>query len=81
MSSLKEYIHKNLAQKILEYRLELGLTQEQFAAELYKNPKFIGHLERNERRMSLDSIIELMEYLKIQPYELFLFKEPFKWEE
>lgn len=79
MSSFEEYFYKNIAKQVRKYRLEKGLTQEQLSEILSKNLKYIGHVERCERKISNKMIIELLKILKVQPNEFYSFDEPYTW--
>ena len=79
MSSFESFFDKNIAQKIKYYRLSLGITQEKFSELLGKNDKYIGHIERGERKISKNMIVEIIEFLKIQPAEFFDFSEQYKY--
>ena len=50
MSSFEDYYYKNIAEQIRKYRLKNGLTQEELSDMLSKNLKYIGHIERCERK-------------------------------
>lgn len=52
MSSFEDYYYKNIAEQIRKYRLKNGLTQEELSDMLSKNLKYIGHIERCERKIS-----------------------------
>ncbi len=79
MSSFEEYFYKNIAKQVRKYRLEKGYTQEQLSEILCKNLKYIGHIERCERKISNKMIIELLNILKIQTKEFYSFDEPYTW--
>lgn len=77
MSSFKSYIYENLGEKIRFYRLKSGLTQEQLAEVLGKGSKYIGHIERKERYISLKMLIKLLELWNLQPEEFFHFERKY----
>lgn len=79
MSSFEDYYYKNIAEQIRKYRLKNGLTQEELSDMLSKNLKYIGHIERCERKISNTVIIKLLETLKIQPSEFYSFLQPYDW--
>lgn len=79
MSSFEDYFHKNIAKQIRKYRTIKGLTQEQLSELLNKNTKYIGHVERCERKISNKILVRLMDLLKIQPAEFYSFEENYKW--
>ena len=64
MSTEKE-IYIKLGQNIKKYRLEKKLSQERLSELLDTNSKFIGHVERVERFISLKKLIELSEILDV----------------
>ena len=78
MSSFSDY-YKNIACKIRKYRTELGYTQEQLSEILGKNLKYIGHIERCERKISTTKLIELIDFFKVQPVDFYSFDEKFNW--
>lgn len=75
----EEYFYKNIALQIRKYRIERGLTQEQLSEMLSKNLKYIGHIERCERKISNTVLIEFMKLMQIQPSEFYVFETPYKW--
>ena len=79
MSSFEDYFYKNLAKQVRKYRLERGYTQEKLSEILSKNLKYIGHIERCERKISNTMLIKLLEILKVQPVEFYSFNEQYKW--
>lgn len=79
MSSFEEYFYKNIALQIRKYRIQKGFTQEQLSEMLSKNLKYIGHVERCERKISNTVIIKLLELLQIQPSEFYAFETPYEW--
>lgn len=80
MLSFEDYFYKNIAIQVRKYRLERGYTQEQLSEMLSKNSKYIGHIERCERKISNTMLIKLLEILKVQPVEFYTFYEPYKWD-
>lgn len=80
MSSFEDYYYKNIAEQIRKYRLKNALTQEELSDMLSKNLKYIGHIERCERKISNTVIIKLLETLKIQPSEFYSFLQPYDWQ-
>lgn len=79
MLNFEEYFYKNIALQIRKYRIERGLTQEQLSAMLNKNEKYIGHIERCERKISNTVIIQLLYLWKLQPHEFYNFSELYNW--
>ena len=79
MSSFEEYYYINIGKKIRHYRLKFNYTQEELSQILGLNEKYIGHVERFERRISNKTLTLLMNILKIQPSEFFDFEEKYKF--
>ncbi len=79
MSSFEDYVYRNIAKQVKKYRLAHGYTQEQLSEMLSKNLKYIGHIERCERKISNTVIIKLLDILKIQLSEFYSFDELYKW--
>lgn len=65
MSSLQEETYRTIGKNVRKYRLENNISQEKLSEILDTNSKFIGHVERFERFISLKKIIELAEYFNI----------------
>ena len=74
MCSEKE-VYQKLGQNIKKYRLEKGLSQESLSELLGVNSKFIGHVERVERFISLKKLIQLTKILDIKLSEIFDFND------
>ena len=79
MSSFEEYYYTNIALQIRKYRIKSGLTQEALSEMLSKNLKYLGHIERCERKISHKILIKLLDIWEIQPNEFFAFKDDYKW--
>lgn len=65
MSSLQEETYKTIGKNVRKYRLANNISQEKLSEILNTNSKFIGHVERFERYISLKKIIELAEYFNV----------------
>ena len=65
MSSIQEETYRTIGKNVKKYRLASNLSQENLSEILNANSKFIGHVERFERFISLKKIIELAEYFKV----------------
>lgn len=65
MSSLQEETYKTIGKNVRKYRLENNISQEKLSEILDANSKFIGHVERFERYISLKKIIELAEFFDV----------------
>lgn len=79
MSSFEEYFYYNISNKIRQYRIIFGYTQEQLSELLGKNLKYIGHIERQERKISQDALLQLMQIFKVQPTDFYNFDEKYIW--
>ena len=71
MSSLEEETYRIIAKNVKKLRLGANLSQEKLSAILEVNPKFIGHVERFERYISLKKLIEIAEYFNVPVKYLF----------
>jgi transcriptional regulator with XRE-family HTH domain len=63
---LARAVGKNLRR----YRIERGLSQEQFAEVLGFHRTYVGGLERGERNLSLRSVEELAAAVGVDPLSL-----------
>ncbi len=79
MSSFDKYFYKEIGIKIRKYRKEKGLTQEQLSEILGLNYKYIGHIERCERYVSVKVLIQIINYFQVQPSEFFSFNTQYIW--
>ncbi len=68
-------IYKKLGKNIRRYRLESNISQEKLSELLETNPKFIGHVERFERCISLKKLIQLSVILRVPLSKLFNFDD------
>lgn len=64
----------NLGKNIRKYRLLKNLSQEKLSELLDTNSKFIGHIERVERYISLKKLIQLASILDVSLSSLFDFR-------
>lgn len=64
-------LRKVLAKNVRLVRNNLGLSQEQLAAEAGLHRTYIGAIERAETNISIDNIEKIAAALKLQPQELF----------
>jgi len=63
--------HKNLVKKLIESRLEAGLTQSEVARKIGKPQSFISRLESAQRR--IDAIeLDLLARIYKKPLKYFL---------
>jgi transcriptional regulator with XRE-family HTH domain len=51
------------------------LTQEGTAEKAHLNPKYLGQIERGEKRPSFDAVISLASALQVSPSLLFQFEQ------
>lgn len=65
MSSIQEDTYRTIGKNVKKYRLANNISQEKLSEILNANSKFIGHVERFERFISLKKIIELAEYFNV----------------
>ncbi len=65
MSSIQEETYITIGKNVRKYRLANNISQEKLSEILNANSKFIGHVERFERYISLKKIIELAEYFNV----------------
>ena len=71
MSSIQEETYRTIGKNIKKYRLKANLSQEKLSEILDVNNKFIGHVERFERYISLKKLIEIAEYFDIPVKKFF----------
>ena len=65
MSSLKEETYRTIGKNVRKYRQLANISQEKLSEILDVNSKFIGHVERFERFISLKKLIEIAEYFNV----------------
>ena len=65
MSSIQEETYRTIGKNVKKHRLANNISQEKLSEILNANSKFIGHVERFERYISLKKIIELAEYFNV----------------
>ena len=65
MSSIQEETYKTIGKNVRKYRQSANISQEKLSEILDVNSKFIGHVERFERYISLKKLIEIAEYFKV----------------
>ena len=66
MSSIQEETYRTIGKNVKKYRLANNISQEKLSEILNAKSKFFGHVERFERYISLNKIIELAEYFNVQ---------------
>lgn len=65
MSSFQEQTYRTIGKNVRKYRQTAKISQEKLSEILDVNSKFIGHVERFERYISLKKLIEIAEYFKV----------------
>ena len=65
MSSLREKTYRTIGKNVRKYRRLANISQEKLSEILDVNSKFIGHVERFERFISLKKLIEIAEYFNV----------------
>ena len=65
MSNFKNETYVKIAENLRKIRTEANLSQEKLSEILDVNSKFIGHVERCERCISLKKLIEIAEYFNV----------------
>ena len=71
MSNFTEQTYKNIGKNLKRIRLANNISQEKLSEILNVNSKFIGHVERFERYISLKKLIEIAEYFNVSIKEFF----------
>ena len=71
MSNFTEQTYKNIGKNLKRIRLANNISQEKLSEILNVNSKFIGHVERFERYISLKKLIEIAEYFNTPIKEFF----------
>lgn len=70
MSNIQEQTYRNIGKNLKRIRLANNISQEKLSEFLNVNSKFIGHVERFERFISLKKLIEIAEYFDV-PVKVF----------
>jgi len=65
MSSIQEQTYLTIGKNVRKYRKLANISQEKLSEILDVNSKFIGHVERFERYISLKKLIEIAEYFNV----------------
>ncbi len=65
MSSLQEQTYRTIGRNVRKYRQLANISQEKLSEILDVNSKFIGHVERFERYISLKKLIQIAEYFNV----------------
>ena len=65
MSSLQEQTYRTIGNNVRKYRQSANISQEKLSEILDANSKFIGHVERFERYISLKKLIQIAQYFNV----------------
>ncbi len=57
--------YKGLGERIRKQRLKLKLTQEKLAEKVEISESFMGHIERGDRKLSLETLVKLAQELNV----------------
>lgn len=68
-------LNELVGQRIRDIRMELNMSQEGFAEKVGLHRTYIGQIERAEKNITLKNIHKICYALKIDPKELFDFKD------
>lgn len=71
MSSIQEETYRTIGRNVKKYRVAANISQEKLSEILDVNSKFIGHVERFERFISLKRLIEITEYFDVPVKKFF----------
>ncbi len=64
-------LSKTIGQRIRNYRVHLGLSQEKLAELAGCHPTYIGQLERGEKNATLESVAKIASALQVSLSKLF----------
>ena len=64
-SDFQKDTYRIIGKNIRKYRVAANLSQEKLSEILDVNTKFVGHVERVERFISLKKLIEIAEYFHV----------------
>jgi transcriptional regulator with XRE-family HTH domain len=71
-------IGKIIGQRIKNYRKGQRLTQEELAEKSGLHSTYIGKVERNEKGITIETLIKITDALGITVEELFRYLQPYK---
>ena len=63
-------LQKVVGRNLRAYRMERGLSQEDFAEVVGVHRTYMGGLERGERNLTLQSLEKIAEVIGVEPEEL-----------
>ncbi len=64
-------VKKILAKNIKKLRRQKGITQEDLSFELELDGSYIGKIENAKINITIDKIIKIADYFKVDVYKLF----------
>jgi transcriptional regulator with XRE-family HTH domain len=64
---------KLFGRRLRAVRKAARITQERIAEQAQINPKYLGELERGEKKPSFDALVALAKALRVTPATFFLF--------
>ena len=70
-------IIKVFSENLKEYRIKLGLSQEQFAEKCGLHRTYISSIERFQRNVSIENVQKIADALGIESYKLFIERNDF----
>ena len=59
--------YEALGRRVRQQRLNAGLTQDELARKVGISCSFVGHIERGEKKASIETVVALCNALKISP--------------
>lgn len=62
--------YEEIGRRVRRLRKARGISQEQLAERIERSTAFVGHIERGSRRMSVDTLIRLVDALECTADEL-----------
>lgn len=71
----EKQVYKIIGNNIRRFRIEKGYSQEKLSELLDVNSKFIGHVERCERCISLKKLIQLSQILEVKLQDFIIVEE------
>lgn len=63
-------LYREIGQRIRKRRLEMKLTQQQFAERVGISMSFYGHIERGTRKLSVDTLYRIVQGLDCSADEI-----------
>ncbi len=68
--SLRISVLTRFGSTVRKYRLKLGLSQEEFAFVVGLHRTYVGAIERGERNITLNKMVQIANALKVRPSDL-----------